>query len=304
MAKLSSNLPTPDQPFTDEQRRITEAWLLFLVQIFRRTGSSVGTDAGAIAQALNTVEFVVAEGNSSVPAAKSLSQGNGISVTIGPSIITISLAIPVEVENGGTGLESLASHALLVGNGADAPNLLVPGSIGQALLSQGPDFDPSYSDIVNEIDAGDGISVSSPTGAVTVGLDVPVEVPLGGTGNIALAAHGVVIGNDSDALNVVAIGTAGQSLLSTGTANDPSFGNAIDVVGGSVDGSPIGSLTPSTGVFSKLTNGENVLLHSSATLSNGAGAQTATITNAPLVGNPTKWIAIDDNGTTRHLPAW
>jgi hypothetical protein len=36
----------------------------------------------------------------------------------------------------------------------------------------------------------------------------------------------------------------------------------------------------------------------------GAGAQTGTLTNAPAAGNPTKWIAIDDNGTTRFIPAW
>jgi hypothetical protein len=26
--------------------------------------------------------------------------------------------------------------------------------------------------------------------------------------------------------------------------------------------------------------------------------------NAPAAGNPTKWIPIDDNGTTRYIPAW
>jgi hypothetical protein len=29
-----------------------------------------------------------------------------------------------------------------------------------------------------------------------------------------------------------------------------------------------------------------------------------TLTNAPAAGNPTRWIAIDDNGTTRYIPAW
>jgi hypothetical protein len=47
-----------------------------------------------------------------------------------------------------------------------------------------------------------------------------------------------------------------------------------------------------------------VLLNSSVTLTNGAAAQTATLTNAPAAGNPTKWISINDNGTTRRIPAW
>lgn len=37
---------------------------------------------------------------------------------------------------------------------------------------------------------------------------------------------------------------------------------------------------------------------------NNAAAQTATLTNAPLAGNPTKWIPINDNGTIRNVPSW
>lgn len=39
-------------------------------------------------------------------------------------------------------------------------------------------------------------------------------------------------------------------------------------------------------------------------LSNGAGAALGTLANAPTAGNPTKWIGINDNGTTRYIPAW
>ena len=47
-----------------------------------------------------------------------------------------------------------------------------------------------------------------------------------------------------------------------------------------------------------------VLLKTRAALTNGAGAGAGTITNAPAAGNPTKWIPINDNGTTRYIPAW
>lgn len=30
----------------------------------------------------------------------------------------------------------------------------------------------------------------------------------------------------------------------------------------------------------------------------------AMLTNAPRSGNPTKWIPVNDNGTTRYIPAW
>lgn len=57
-------------------------------------------------------------------------------------------------------------------------------------------------------------------------------------------------------------------------------------------------------ITSNLTNTSTNLLKSSVTLSDGSAGNTATLTNAPAAGNPTKWVAIDDNGTTRYIPAW
>lgn len=46
-------------------------------------------------------------------------------------------------------------------------------------------------------------------------------------------------------------------------------------------------------------------LHRTGTaLTNNAAANVGTLNNGPTAGNPTKWIAIDDNGTTRYIPAW
>ena len=46
------------------------------------------------------------------------------------------------------------------------------------------------------------------------------------------------------------------------------------------------------------------LMKSAVTLTDGAGVGVGTLTNAPAAGNPTKWVAINDNGTTRYIPAW
>lgn len=46
------------------------------------------------------------------------------------------------------------------------------------------------------------------------------------------------------------------------------------------------------------------VFQSQQTLANGAGASAGTLANAPVVGNPTKWLAINDAGTTRYIPAW
>lgn len=46
------------------------------------------------------------------------------------------------------------------------------------------------------------------------------------------------------------------------------------------------------------------ILKTTTAFNNGAGASVGTLTNAPAATNPTKWIPIDDNGTTRYIPAW
>jgi hypothetical protein len=53
-----------------------------------------------------------------------------------------------------------------------------------------------------------------------------------------------------------------------------------------------------------VTVGSTTLLSTSVALTNGAAALTATLTNAPKTGNPTKWVPIDDDGTTRFIPTW
>lgn len=63
-----------------------------------------------------------------------------------------------------------------------------------------------------------------------------------------------------------------------------------------------GNGTTYSGVLTLLT--ADPLLKTSVSLTSHAAGSTATLTNSPAVGNPTKWIAINDNGTTRYLPVW
>lgn len=61
-------------------------------------------------------------------------------------------------------------------------------------------------------------------------------------------------------------------------------------------------LAVSTGTLSTLGG---ATMHTTTTaLTNGAAAAAGTLLNAPVAGNPTKWIGINDNGTTRYIPAW
>lgn len=59
---------------------------------------------------------------------------------------------------------------------------------------------------------------------------------------------------------------------------------------------------PGTGMI--YTNAATFMIRTKTSYANGAGAGAGTITNAPAAGNPTKWIPVDDNGTTRYIPAW
>jgi hypothetical protein len=53
-----------------------------------------------------------------------------------------------------------------------------------------------------------------------------------------------------------------------------------------------------------LTTGNATLHTTTTTLTNGAAAAAGTLLNAPIAGNPTKWVPIDDNGTVRYIPTW
>ena len=61
-------------------------------------------------------------------------------------------------------------------------------------------------------------------------------------------------------------------------------------------------LTPAGAGHVSLPGG--LLLKTAADLTDGQAAATGTLTNAPTAGNPSKWIPIDDHGTTRYIPAW
>jgi len=53
-----------------------------------------------------------------------------------------------------------------------------------------------------------------------------------------------------------------------------------------------------------LTINSAVMIQTRTAFTNGAAAAAGTLLNAPVAGNPTKWIPINDNGTTRYIPAW
>lgn len=109
--------------------------------------------------------------------------------------------------------------------------------------------------------------------------------------------------------STLAIGTAPLVITSTTKVTNLN----VDQLDGGDWAAPgaIGTTTPNSASFTTvaasggLTTGLNTaLVASSVAMNNGAAAAAGTLANAPAAGNPTKWIPINDNGTTRYLPAW
>jgi hypothetical protein len=139
-------------------------------------------------------------------------------------------------------------------------------------------------------------------------------------------------------------GTGGGSAFAVqnGGANVMLFGNKSAIIGGAFDATPYFQAGPSgasnfellgnfkclnTTVATSTTSGSIInaggmgnagalysgtmhnadatyILRSTATQPNAAAAQLGTLTNSPIAGNPTKWIAYLDNGVTRYIPTW
>lgn len=111
-----------------------------------------------------------------------------------------------------------------------------------------------------------------------------------------------------------------QRWTSTGTDQYlTSWSNAAPTTGAHTVGEMVVNTAPATGApfawrcTSSGTPGTWVGLYfpgaaalatSAVAFNNGAAAAVGTLTNAPAAGNPTKWVPINDNGTTRYIPAW
>ena len=109
--------------------------------------------------------------------------------------------------------------------------------------------------------------------------------------------------------STVATGTAPLVVASTTKVTNLN----VDQLDGGDWASPgaIGGTAASSAAFTTVTASggyttalATALITSSVAMNNGAAAAAGTLGNAPVVGDPTKWIPIVDNGTTRYIPAW
>lgn len=165
------------------------------------------------------------------------------------------------------------------------------------------------------INANNGLVIAAPTGGVTPGVAITMAANTSGgltiIGPIAGNSRGVLLSNMGNS----AADAAWQSSNVNGIVQFSVFGDGHFVLGsngasgtpGSLKGDASGNITAPLGTISAtggFSTGAATLMTSTVALTNGAGVGAGTILTAPVAGNPTKWIPVNDNGTTRFIPAW
>jgi len=215
------------------------------------------------------------------PQSGTLTSCTGLPIGTGVSGLGTGIATALAVNTGSAGAPVLFNGALGTPTSGTVTNLTgtasinINGTIGATTPSTG------------------AFTTLSASGKFTVGSSTFVA----GDGSIySNAVSGLTVVGKAGSTNDVSIAAAnGQNILTnpTGTSNV--------VIG---NGSGTISAANSLAVTGTITTSSTTLHTSSVSLTNGAGAGAGTITNAPAAGNPTKWIPIVDNGTTRYIPCW
>lgn len=140
-----------------------------------------------------------------------VSNGSGVV----PSFQNLSLASiggVVTVPHGGTGLNAIAAGAVMVGEGTSAVGQSPPGAAGFPLVSAGTGQTPVFGPL-----------------DPTVAINGAVPVVNGGTGDISLNAHAVLIGAGTSPVAFAAPGTAGRPLVSAGASANPLFSDTMTI---------------------------------------------------------------------------
>ena len=86
--------------------------------------------------------------------------------------------------------------------------------------------------------------------------------------------------------------TNGAGSITIAVSGTPTFTsvNATTITGSTISGTIIDTTTG--------------LIRSSVDMADGAAANVGTLNNAPVAGDPTKWVPVLDNATVRYIPAW
>jgi len=254
-----------------------------------------------------------------------LISGTGISV----SGSTVSLSVPVSVANGGTGLTTLTTGNVILGNGTSEPTFVAPGTVGNVLTSNGSSWISSaptggsgtgITSISFATASGMGFSFTPntiTTSGSTTTLSGTLAVANGGTGAVSLT--GLLRGNGTGAVSGSALvnlasevtGTLAVANGGTGTTTSTGTGAIVRATSPSISAASFTGATTATqftsGNGTAATTSPNRFHSSSdwalaAVSSSGTGGMyVRSISGTPLIGwyNGTSNIAnIVNNGTS------
>jgi hypothetical protein len=136
--------------------------------------------------------------------------------TFGSTTLTVAQFSGAGQVIAGTGLTKTGNTLNAVGStsilaNSDTLEVNSTGTAGQVLRSTGT---ANTAAVYGQLDLANSAAV---TGIAAV--------PNGGTGVNTIGANQLMTGDGTSAVNLVAVGTSGQVLLSAGSGTDPSFGN-------------------------------------------------------------------------------
>jgi len=198
--------------------------------------------------------------------------------------------------------------------GAPAYRAIASADIATALASPGTIGNTAAATSV-KIANGSAASTALQIGAVSNGI----YSPSGAGTDVGISANGSLVAFWNSSWGIVALQPIipnSNGLTSVGTPG-LRWSNVFSVLGnfsGAVTCSTTLSVTTTTTMTGLLTanggitvvGGTNLLTTNTA-LTDQSSSNTASlgaVSNAPVPGDPTKWIAINDNGTTRYIPTW
>ena len=223
-----------------------------------------------------------------------------------PNYASISVNTALAVSSGGSGqAAALTDGQILIGSSVNplalTPNTITPTShqttvingSGTIKIGTAQNIDTSSSPIFNGISLN-SLNVSGISSQSTISASKILVLAID-DGVSALQVAGKVNFN-STTLLLNAADDGVSVLQAVGKVNFTSTTLLLDAIDDGINKLQVnGGLSISNAAY---------LLTNYTSFTNNAGAHVGTLTNAPAVGNPTKWIGINDNGTTRYIPTW
>jgi lysophospholipase L1-like esterase len=188
------------------------------------------------------------------------------------------------------------------------------GTVSWSILGNGQSqvTAPGVINFINGLGATNLTSVT--TGALSVSATGNASATIGTTSTTGNSATLNLTSGFSGVSNTAFItSTNGQLQINagpTGGTNNFMTFYTDNILAGKVTSAQHWLLNSSTDcgqvlcVNGAISEASATMIATTTSFTNGSGSATATLTNGPAAGNPTKWIPISDNGTTRYVPAW